>query len=312
MSSSGGANQAAGYRNFLSDIKSMIRYGIPSEMGQYFSNFTSQNFVTIVLGVFTSNATVGYFQAATGVTAIISIIATSLALSLFAGFSSLHGQNKDTGLAFVYAVKYVAYVGAPFVFFLIAASGPIIRVVFGTGYISAAPLLALISFSNIPMIIGQSVFIPYFNGIGKTRFTMYALIADGLAAIILAPILGMYYGAYGVTFALLGSNLASGIVALYLARKYLNTRIDYRSSFLALCASIICAGVAYASGFLNSSSSLIPNLIILVIEFAVFFGLYLLLAPLFSVVRKDDIVRLSAATRGMAIFSKLFQDLVTD
>ncbi len=207
-------------------------------------------------------------------------------------------------------MKYVAYVGAPFVFFLIAAAGPIIRVVFGTGYVSAAPLLALISFSNIPMIIGQSVFVPYFNGIGKTRFTMYALIADGLAALVLAPILGMYYGAYGVTFALLGSNLASGVVALYLAKKYLNTKIDYRSSFLALSASIICAGIAYASGLLNSSSSLIPSLIILVIQFIVFFGLYLLLAPLFSVVKKDDIVRLSAATKGMGIFSKLFRILL--
>ncbi len=74
----GGVKQAAGFRNFLLDVKGLIRYGLPSEIGQYFSNFASQNFVTIVLGVFTSNATVGYFQAATGVTAIISIISTSL------------------------------------------------------------------------------------------------------------------------------------------------------------------------------------------------------------------------------------------
>jgi len=305
-----GANRGNGYRSFLSDVKGLIRYGLPSEIGQYFSNFASQNFVTIVLGVFASNATVGYFQAATGVTAIISILSTSLSLSLFAGFSSLHGQNKDTGLAYVYAVKYVAYAATPFIFFLIAASEPIIRIVFGTEYLSAAPLLALISFSNIPMIIGQSVFVPYFNGIGKTRFTMYALVADGLAALVLAPILGMYYGAYGVTFALLGSNLASGVVALYLAKKYLNTQIDYRSSLLAFITSIVCAGIAYASSFLNSSSSLIPNLIILLIQFVVFFGLYLLLAPLISVVRKDDIVRLSAATRGMGIFSKVFRILL--
>jgi O-antigen/teichoic acid export membrane protein len=299
-----GADRLARAGNhFFSDVKEMIKYGIPSEFGQYFSNFASQNYVTIILGIITTDVVVGNFQVATGVTAIISVVSTSLTLSLFAGFSSLHGQNRNTGQAFVYAVKYVAYAITPFIFFLIAGAVPIIRVVFGIKYAGAAPLLALISFSNIPMIIGQSVFTPYFNGIGKTRLTMLALAADGLAALALAPILGKFFGAYGITIALLGSNLASGVTALYLAKSNFGIQIDYGSSLRALGVSAVCAAVTFAAGLVNSSTSLYATLAILVIEFVIFFGLYLLLAPLFSVVDKSDIARLTAATKGMRFFS---------
>jgi O-antigen/teichoic acid export membrane protein len=292
-------------RQFFSDVKELIRYGIPSEIGLYFSNFAGQNYVTIILGVIASNAVVGFFQVATGVTAIISVVSTSLTLSLFAGFSSLHGQQRNTGQAFVYAVKYVAYVAAPFIFFLMAGAVSIIRVVFGVRYAPAAPLLALISFSNVPMLIGQSVFQPYFNGIAKTRFTMIALVADGLTALSLAPVLGVYFGAYGVTFALLGSNLASGVTALYLAKKYLEIKIDYRSSTLALGVSALCAVAAFAAGLVNSSTSFFLTLATLLLQFVVYFALYLLLAPLLRVINRDDIVRLTAATKGMGVFSKL-------
>jgi O-antigen/teichoic acid export membrane protein len=108
-------------KNFLSDVKSLIKFGIPSEIGSYFSSFAGQNYVVIVLGIFASDAIVGYFQAATNVTAIISVFSTSIILSLFAGFSALHGQKGDTGLGFVYAVKYVSFAGTPIIFFIIAA-----------------------------------------------------------------------------------------------------------------------------------------------------------------------------------------------
>jgi stage V sporulation protein B len=299
----GGDPAARAGNHFFSDVKELIKYGIPSEVGQYFSNFASQNYVTIVLGILASDAVVGYFQVATGVTAIISVVSTSLTLSLFAGFSSLHGQNRNTGQAFIYSVKYVAYATTPFIFFLIAAAVPIIRVVFGIGYVPAAPLLALISFSNIPMIIGQSVFTPYFNGIGKTRFTMIALVADGLTALALAPILGIYFGVYGVTIALLGSNLASGVTALYLAKISFGIQIDYSSSVRALGASALCAIVTYAAGLLNTSTSFYITSVALVAEFLIFFVLYLLIAPLVSVVNKSDIARLTAATKGMRFIS---------
>jgi len=291
--------------NFASDIKSMIRFGMPSEIGNYFSSFAGQNYAVIILGVFASNAIVGYFQAANNVTAVISIFATSLILSLFAGFSTLHGQRGDTSQGFVLAVKYAAFAGTPIILFIIAASEPIIRVVYGVAYSPAAPLLALLAFSNIPLVFGQSVFAPYFNGIGKTRFTMFAMTADGATALVLAPILGYFFGVYGVIVALLASNSASGIVALYLAKRFLNTEINYYSSAMAFTASLLCAACAYALSIPNHSTSLFWNLIVLVLEFIVFFGLYLLIAPLLRVIRRDDVSRLEQASRGMGTLSRI-------
>jgi O-antigen/teichoic acid export membrane protein len=281
------------------DLKDLINFGFPSEFGSYVSNFAGLYFVVIILGHFVSNPEVGYFQAAANVTFLISIVATSISLSLLPGFTRLHGKEGNTGLGFSYAVKYVAYLGTPLILFLAAASGPIVLLVYGRLFQRAAELLALISISNLPMIIGQSIFPAYFNAIGRTRFTMYAFLADAAAAIVLAPILGYYFGAIGITFALLGSNLASGLVALFLAKKYLKSGINYKSSLSALIASLVCFGATFEIPFLN-----ISLVIVILLQATVFFGLYILIAPALKVVGSEDVRFLRQPMAGMGIIGK--------
>jgi hypothetical protein len=286
-----------GIRQFLKDIQEQVRFGAPSEVGGYISNFAGLYYVLIVLAHFVPNSVVGYFQAASNVTVLISIFATSLGFALFAGFSKLHGSRGDTSLGFKYAVKYVSYLGAPLVFFLAAASQPIVLLVYGREFLQATPLVALISISNIPLILGQSVFPAYFNAIGKTNYTMIAFLADAAAAIVLAPLLGSIYGAVGMTFAMLGSNLVSGAVALILARRRLNARIDYKASSSALAASVVCYLSALAvQDFVSSNVS--SPLVALAFQAIVFAALYLVLAPLFRVLNLEDVVGLRQSVLG--------------
>ena len=114
----------------------------------------------------------------------------------------------------------------PLIFFLMAASSSSIRLIYGVKFLPGAPLLALIAVSNLSLVIGQPLFPSYFNGVGKTRFTLYAYLADAAAAFILTPVLGVYFHEVGITLALLGSNFTSGIASLYLAKKYLGMTID--------------------------------------------------------------------------------------
>lgn len=297
----------ANLKSFWKDVSAAIKFGIPSEVGSNVSNFAGQNYVVIIMGILTTTQIVGYFQTALALTALISVITGSLSLSLLAVFSTLSGRQGNTGLGFFYVTKYLSYAVAPIIFFLVAAASSSIRLVFGRLYVPAAPLLALVSISYLPLVIGQPMFPAYFNGIGKTRFTLYAYLADAAAAFILAPALGVYFHQIGITLSLLGSNLTSGIAALYLARKYLGITIDYRTSLLTLVISAICAVPTYLISILSSNSS--PFLVVLgtvVIQLIVFFGLYLVLAPAVGILKSDDIARLRSASGGIRYFSGIF------
>ena len=298
-------------KSFWKDVREAITFGIPSEIGSNVSNFAGQNYVVIILGILTTTQIVGYFQTALALSAIITVITASSSLSLFAGFSTLYGKQGNTSLGFLYVVKYLSYAVAPIIFFLVAASSSSIRLIFGRSYVPAAPLLALVAISNLPLVIGQPLFPSYFNGIGKTRFTLYAYLADAVAAFILAPVLGIYFRQTGITFSLLGSNFTSGIAALYLAKKYLGTKIDYKTSILAVAISALCAVPTYFISTFSSNNS--PFLIvfgIVLIQFIIFFGLYLLLAPLVGILRSDDISRLKSASSGIKYFSKIFNTVL--
>lgn len=295
-------------KSFSGDVREAISFGIPSEVGSNVSNFAGQNYVVIIFGILTTTTIVGYFQTALALTALITVITASLSLSLFASFSTLYGKQGNTGLGFLYVVKYLSYAVAPIIFFLIAAASTSIRLVFGRSYVPAAPLLALVALSNLTLVLGQPLFPSYFNGIGKTRFTLYAYLADAAAAFILAPLLGIYFQQIGITFSLLASNFTSGVTALYLAKKYLGTTIDYRTSGLAVAVSALCAIPTYfISGFSSNSSPFVIVLGTVILQFAVFFGLYLLLAPLIGIINSGDIVRLKSASSGIRYFSKVFQ-----
>jgi O-antigen/teichoic acid export membrane protein len=291
---------------FFKDVRAAISFGLPSEIGSNVSNFAGQNYVVIILGILTTTQIVGYFQTALALSALITVITASLSLSLFAGFSTLYGVQGNTRLGFLYVVKYLSYAVAPIIFFLIAASSSSIRLIFGRTYAPAAPLLALVALSNLPLVLGQPLFPSYFNGIGKTRFTLYAYLADAIASFILAPLLGIYFHQIGITFSLLGSNFTSGIAAVYLAKKYLGTVLDYKASFLAVVVSAFCAIPTYFISDLSSTnSSFLIVLATVVAQLIVFFGLYLILAPVLGIVNSDDISRLKSASSGMRYFSRI-------
>jgi stage V sporulation protein B len=295
-----GGGAGSSLRTMFSDVGKQIRYGFPIHIGTNLSNFASQNYILFILAAVALNEVVGYFQAAINITIVISIVVTSLSLSLFQTFASLDGKKGDTGLAFKVAVKYVSYIATPIILFLAAASLPLVSLIYGRSYLPAANLLSLIAISYEPMAIGYAIFPPFFNGIGKTRFTMFALLSGTACTVVLAPVFGFVYGAYGIVYVLMISNWVASVIALYLAKKHLNTEINYSSSYLAL----ISAAIGYVAALFLTMLS-IGMLPILILQVIVFFGLYLTIAPLIGVINANDIFTLRSSTGRLGILSKL-------
>ncbi len=292
---------------FFSDIKEMIRYGLPAFAGSVASLLSGQFYIVIILATITTNITIGHYQAALNVTQTIALISSAVALSLFPAFARLDGMNVDIRLAFTYSVKYVSLVLTPLVFFLLGTSSVLIGVFYGAAYSPAADYMNVLALSYLPLALGLTVMPPFFNGIGKTRLTMVMLLAGAATVIVLAPVLGVILGlgVDGLILSLIISNLLSSLIGVYFAKKYADARIDYRIGARIFVASYVCFGALFFLSMLGFG-----KYVSLPIDILAFFGLYLTLVPVLRVVSKEDLNRLKISASGLGFISKVLNPIL--
>jgi O-antigen/teichoic acid export membrane protein len=293
------------FRTFLSDIKSQIRFGIPSEFGTYLNGFVSTYFIVILLSGIATNVVIGSFQAANTFSYIISLLTNSIAYALFPAFSFLEGRKSNLSSAFRLAVKYVSFVIGPVIVFLGVFSDQLVRSIYGNQYSLAAPYLTLIAIGFLPVVIGLGTFTPFFDGAGKTRFSMIANLSAVPVILVLAPILGVLYGVYGLIYAIILSDVVTCIAGLGIASKYLSASVDYKSSILIV---IVATVSAFASYFLIQMLRL-GSVQSLLLEAILCVFLYLTISPLARSIDAEDIARIKIAAPGMGVVSKII-DLV--
>lgn len=297
--------------HFAKNIEEMMRYGFPGYVGNVILNLSQQPVFTIILALIASNTAVGYYSAATAIVLGVATVTGTLPTALFPAFSTLDGMSSDTGAAFSHAVKYVSYVVMPALIFLVGSSGLVIEILYGQVYLPASYYLELLTVSFLPLAFGQAVLPSYFNGIGKTKFTMFMNIVETLATLFPAYILIILLklGISGLLFSIIVSNIAPTVFGLYISRKYLDTRIDHFNLIRNFLTSALCLLALYVfSEFVLVG---VFKIFAFIIEFLVFFGLYLTLAPFARVVEREDIERLKSASSGLRILSKLFDPILS-
>jgi O-antigen/teichoic acid export membrane protein len=158
---SGNVESSWSFRGFVDDVNKMIRYGLPAFTGNIILVFSQRALLTIVIAYIASNAIVGYYSAAANIiNQSVLVISASLTAAIFAAFASLDGINSETGIAFKYAVKYVSYFLMPFLIFIVATSGPIIEIVYGTKFLGGGRgpyYLDMLSIAYLPYAFGYAV-----------------------------------------------------------------------------------------------------------------------------------------------------------
>jgi stage V sporulation protein B len=154
------------------DTRTMMAYGLPLYVGSLMGTVLAQ-YQTIVLAFFTTNAEIGNLSAAANFGALVSIVATPVAASLFPAFSKLDLQTRkqDLRTMFELSVKYVTVLVLPIAVFVAALSKDFIRAVYGTGYIYASTYLAFYVCLFLLTGVGYYVVSNFLNGIGKTKET---------------------------------------------------------------------------------------------------------------------------------------------
>ena len=288
---------------FVSDVRTMLGFGLPLFAGQFALSISAQ-YVVAVLAAISTNTYVGFYQSAVNVTVAISLSSSAISQTLFPAFAHLEGIKGDIGLAFRYATKYMGFVLGPIILLLMASASRVIGVLYPSSYGPASPYLVLLSLSNITLLLGYGVLPSFFNGVGRPRLYMAYCFADAAAQFVLAPLLGIYagLGIPGLIYSVLASNIVGSVVGLWLASKYLQSRVDLWSALSILVASLVSYLAVVA---LQSAAAGLGDVPVLFLDICVFSLVYLTVAPLARAIGPDDVKRLEVAMGGLGRFRKV-------
>lgn len=284
------------WQSLASDAKQMMSFGLPAFIAGFLSGVWPY-YLSVVLAAVASDVVIGYYQAASNFTIAISLLSGAAGSALFPAFTSLHGGKGDLPSALKLAVKFVAYVTIPVIFLLAATAGQLMVLFYGHSFAAGATFLVILAVSATPVLLGLTVLPSFFNGVARTRLTLFMV---GLGAVVLfvsAPILAiaLNLGVDGMIYGLFLSNLVTGLVGVYLFRLQFSSWIDFRANISTLAAGLMSFGLCYLVPPLSS------NLLILVLKLAVFSLAYLTLGPLLRAVRYDDLEILGAALGEMPV-----------
>jgi stage V sporulation protein B len=312
----GGQSIAVGWslKDFVNDLNTMVRYGVPSYIGNVVLAFSQQPVLVVILSLIASNTVIGYYSSATNITNALTMISGSLGPVFFTAFSKLDGMKSDTRTAFSYAVKYISYFIMPTVFFLIATSSLVIRLVYGNAYGPATYYLELLMLAYLPIAFGQGILGSFFNGLGKTRFTLFMNLVEAFATLLPAIILIIFFklGVNGLLYSIIISNIVPTVFGLYIAVKYFQARADLPNLIKTLSVSVVCYAVLYllSTFAFRVISGTLFSLLAFLLELIVFSGLYLTLMPLFRAISTEDINRLRVSSHGLKILTKVLHPIL--
>jgi O-antigen/teichoic acid export membrane protein len=294
-----------GIRNFVADVKEMNTYGLPAYAGGVIAGLASY-FVLFLLASIANDTVYGYYQAAINFTSPITLGSTSVVSALFPAFASIDGVKGDVGQTFRHAYKFVAFLLAPLVLFLIASAGPLVDLVYGANYSASIPYLQLLAFAYLPIAFGYSVHPAFFNGFGRTRLTFWLYLAASAAVFIAAPLLAISLGlgVDGLIYATFLSYFVAWAVGTFMANRFMHVSLEVLPTVSILLVSIVAF---LGTSLLPAGGSAIGSL---VLNAVFFFGVYITLAPLARAVNNGDLDLLEVTMSEPALLGRITAPLL--
>jgi O-antigen/teichoic acid export membrane protein len=273
-------------RTLREDTQTMTAYGLPLYVGSLMVTLLAQ-YQNIVLAFFTTNAEIGNLSAAVNFGALVSVVATPVAASLFPAFSKLDLQTRkqDLKTMFELSVKYVTILVLPIAVFVAVFSRDLTRAVYGTAYGYASTYLAL--YMCIFMLTGLGYYVVgnFLNGVGKTKETLKITLIQLGVFLPAAPLMASLWRVPGLIVALVLSALVATSFGLRIATRRYEMRVDLKSSLRTLAAALASTlpilPIVYYSP--------LPSLANVLLGGSIYLAAYLTLAPLFRAIKRTDL-----------------------
>ena len=233
---------------------------------------------TIMLGFMTSDADVGYYNAAVKIKTVCVSIVTSLGTVLLPRVSCYiqQGLMEDFRRITRKAVNFVVLVASPLAVYFIFFAEEGIRFLSGSGYADSVvpmqiimPTLLLIGLTNI---LGMQILVP----MGKENMVLYSEIAGAIVDIIINILLIPRLASAGAAWGTLAAELVVLLVQCYVLGNEAVKALKQIHYFKIAIALIL--GSAASIGIKTMEFGNFLTLLISAVVFFGIYGLFLLLA----------------------------------
>jgi O-antigen/teichoic acid export membrane protein len=252
----------------------------------------------VILAFFTSDAAIGNFRAAYNFVSLLTVLSTSLSTAFLPAFSKLESTTPAIiNEFFNKANKYTCLIVIPITLAVIIFSGPIVNLIYGETYTSAALYLSLNCLVYLLSIIGSLTLTSFFNGLGKTRLTMNMTLINFVFLLILSPILASLYDVVGVIIAFLCSTIIASVYAASVAVRQLKIKFNFwpnlRIYLLALLSAVppLLLLMLFAQNFVA----------VLIVGGVMYLFVFITFMPLIGIVNAAEIESLIKVTTGLPL-----------
>ena len=284
-------------------FKTMFRYGFPLSITIILTGFLLQ-FFSFMIAIYCTDFMVGNYQAAVKFAVILTFFTIPISTVLFPVFSRLNPEKEMETLRTVFqsSVKYASLLTIPATVAIMVLSEPLVFTLFTEEYTSTPLFLALYVISYLYTALGNLSIGSFLNGQGKTTVTMRLTIIQLATGIPLSLLLIPRFGVTGLIVATLVSSIPSLATGLWWIRKHFGVTVDWESSARILAAAAIAAIITYLILFPLPT----PDWINMIVGGIIFFGTYLIAAPLIGALNTDDITNLKQMISGLGPLSQVF------
>jgi O-antigen/teichoic acid export membrane protein len=282
----------------------LAHYGMPLYASTLLAGFLPF-YQRIVLGFFTTNASVGSYSAAGNFVVLLAVIPTSITIALLPAFSKLDSSSTHdmVNAFFKLANKYTCLLIVPTTTLLLLFSNQVVAIVYGSAYGSAGLYLAVMVLVYFLVAIGNLSLPSLFNGLGKTRLTLKVTLVNTFVVVVLSPVLSPVYGVVGAILASFIAGLASTSYAAYIGIHELKVNFQVKPVVKT-----------YLAGLLSSLLPLVVLLFmwahqveVLVVGTVLFLACYVTLIPLLRIVDEKELTalrRMTAQIRVLNVIAK--------
>ena len=289
--------------NLTATFKTMLRYGFPLSITTILVGFLLQ-FFNFMIAVYCTDFMVGNYQAAVKFTVIITFFTIPISTVLFPAFSKLNPEKEIETLRTIFqsSVKYASLLTIPATIAIMVLSKPLVFTLFGEEYTSTPLFLSLYAISYLYTALGNLSLGNFLNGQGKTMVTMKLTLITLATGLPLSFLLIPRFGVIGLIITTLVHGLPGLAAGLWWIRKHFGVTVEWKSSIKILAAAATAALITQ----LILSQLPTPDWISLIIGGTIFFGTYLIAAPLIRAVNTDDIENLKQMLSGLGPLSHVF------
>jgi len=284
------------------DMKTLVRYGAPLYISLLLSGFIPL-YQNVMLAIFTADADIGNYKAATNFIALMAILAVPITTALLPAFSKLNSStNQKIKTFYKLANKYTAMIIIPITFLLIIFSKEIVQIIYGYTYESAPLFLTTYCLLYFLVGLGYLVLPSLYNGLGETKTTLKMSLITFLMLAVLSPIFTKTYSVQGLIVAFLIASTAGTIYGLYIARK--DFQIEFDTNIFRIYLN---SAISSIPPLLMLHFTQLPELLNITIGGLVYLFIYATLTPLTKTVTHSELqtaARIAQKIRPLALIAK--------